>query len=917
MGLAPGTRLGPYEIVSALGAGGMGEVYRATDTTLKRAVAIKVLPESVATDPERLARFQREAEVLAALNHPNIAHLHGVERAGGAFALVMELVEGPTLADRIATGRIPWDEALPIARQIAEALEAAHEQRIVHRDLKPANVKVRDDGTVKVLDFGLAKALDPAAPAPNGSQPPTITTPAMTQAGVVLGTAAYMSPEQARGKTADKRSDVWSFGCVLYEMLTGRRAFAGEDVADTLAAVLRTEPDWYALGNEAPAAVLTLLRKCLDKNPRSRISDLAAARFVFDSPDLVPGAPASRRPWRTVATVAVVLLAAGAIGIPVWRSFRPAASQASVVRFVIPLPPDQNLTGPASGLPLLDLSPDGEHLVYAANGRLYHRPMAEGTPQPIGGTNDRAEGPTFSPDGQSIAFFTRTSDGSGTPSVLPRGVIKRVRLTGGPATTLCESTYPFGISWGADGIVFGEAGKGVMRVSAEGGEPEVLVPMKEDEIAMGPRTLPGGRAVLFTHRSDLKAILQPQQELTDLGGDQSRIIVQSLTNGERQTLIEGGTDGRYAPTGHIVYLVGGILRAVPFDVSRLMVSGAAAPLIEGVARTRLALTFTGSAHFAMSATGALAYIAGPASTASAPPRDLGLYERGGAPEPFGLPPKLYEFPRVSPNGEQIAVSTSPSDDRNVWVYDLRRKTPPRQLTFQGRNRSPIWSADGRAIAFQSDREGDLAIFTQPADGSRAAERLTRPEPDAAHVPQAWSRNGDYMLLSVETRSGFSLATLAARDRKVEGIPELESTAIIPAAVFSPDGRWIAYQSGDTRISKVFVQPFPPTGARYAVVDGRHPRWSNDGTELFVSQGPQIHAVPVNTQSMLTWGSPTLLIQGIPLGGTQRNYDVLADGKQFVGLTVAAGYTPGTAASIRQIDVVLNWFTELQQRVPTR
>ncbi len=494
MSLAPGLRLGPYEVIAQIGVGGMGEVWRATDTNLKRAVALKVLPEAVAADRDRLARFQREAEVLAALNHPNIAHIHGLEKSGGTTALVMELVEGPTLADRIARGPLPVDEALAIAKQIAEALEAAHEQGIIHRDLKPANVKVREDGTVKVLDFGLAKAVEPVGASSDMSRSPTITSPAMTQMGMILGTAAYMAPEQAKGRSVDARADVWAFGAVLFEMLSGQRAFDGEDVTEILGAVVRLEPSWGTLPPDVPARIRQAIRGCLQKNPKQRLAHMQDVRLALDgafetaAPPVAVQAAAPLRPlWRRAIPVAVAAILVGALTFAVAWNLKPSPPPLPVTRFVFPLPEGQAFTNP--GRNTVAISPDGARMVYVANSRLYLRSLSELDARPITGIerSPNVINPVFSPDGQSVAFFT-TGDNT----------IKRIPVTGGAAVTIAPATIPFGMSWGPDGIVVGQAGSRHPARLAAGGTPQVLVKVNEDETASSPQMLPGGEHVLFT-----------------------------------------------------------------------------------------------------------------------------------------------------------------------------------------------------------------------------------------------------------------------------------------------------------------------------------------------------------------------------------------------------------------------------------
>ena len=569
MPLSPGTKLAHYEILEPIGKGGMGEVYRARDGKLGRDVAIKVLPEEFAEDDERLARFEREAKLLASLNHPNIASIHGFEDSDGVTALVLELVAGPTLAERIAEGPIPVEEALPIARQIAEALEAGHEAGVIHRDLKPANVKLKDDGTVKVLDYGLAKALEgesPGAADSELSQSPTLSR-RETQIGVILGTAAYMSPEQAKGKRVDKRADVWAFGVVLYEMLTGKRAFAGEDVSDTLAYVLTKEPDWDALPAETPGALRHVLRWCLTKDAKRRARDIGDVLMLMEgafetevATEASVAAPTKLALWQrplTALLVAVLLMVVG--GLVVWSVTRPPTSALHVSRFSIVLPQTQTRTN--TGRRGVAVSPTGTHVVYVANERLYLRAIDEIDAKALGGTEGSAPTiPFFSPDGQWIGFFSVTD-----------GQLKKIALSGGAAVTLCDTTNPFGASWGPDDtIVFGQGAGGIFQVSVAGGTPELLISVDADngERAHGPQILPDGRTVLFT--------------LAHGDWSEAQIVVQSLDTRERRLMIEGGTDARYLPTGHLVYALAGNLLAVPFDLDRLEVIGGPLPLVENV-----------------------------------------------------------------------------------------------------------------------------------------------------------------------------------------------------------------------------------------------------------------------------------------------------------------------------------------------
>ena len=908
-----GRQLGPHRILSLLAIGGMGEVYRARDTRLNRDVAIKVLPEQLALDPDRLARLKREAQVLASLNHPNIAAIYGFEEADGVQALVLELVEGPTLADRIARGRIPLDEAMPMARQIAEALEAAHEQGIIHRDLKPANIKVRDDGTVKVLDFGLAKALEPAGVASStASLSPTITTPAMTQAGIILGTAAYMSPEQAKGKPADRRSDLWAFGCVLYEMLTGARAFAGEDVGDTLAAVLRGEPDWRKLSTETPAPIRRLLRRCLEKDRRRRLADAADARLELDeavaewtAPILAPIAskPVPRPVWKRAAPiVAAGLIGALAAGAIV-RRFTPAVAP-SVARFPLMLPDGQQFTN--TGRPVVAISPDGTRIAYVANQRLYTRALWEAEAEPIAGTDFGSAilNPVFSPDGQMIAFWQ-----------IADATIKRIALVGGAAVTICRATAPFGMSWTRDGVLIGQ-GDRIVRCEASGSTPETIVTAQDGEIIAGPQRLPGTNAVLFT--------AAPR----DVSGgadrfEKGQVVVQSLDDGRRTVVIETGNDGRYLPSGHLVYAVGGVLFAAAFD-PRAPRAVTGVPVIEGVRATT-----SGGAHVSVSETGSLLYVPAPAAVASTQ-RDLALLDLKGGVSPLKLRPAPYEHPRLSPDGTRVAFHSDTGTVAIVWMYDLSGTTAMRRLTLVGRNRFPVWSPDSQHVAFQSDREGDLGIFRQRADGAGTAERLTKADPGTSHVPQSWSPDGRYLLYDTVTdsvvnpgrgRGPRSLMILSVADRTSMPFGDVRS-AFATSATFSPDGQWVAYTvSAQATGTRTYVQPFPATGTPYEIGVGSHPVWSPDGTSLFSSLGPgQFRSVSVTTKPTFATGDPVpaqraSLTSSALEGVGNREYDIGRNGK-VVGL-IETGINANTPASASQMQIVLNWTEELKRLVPPR
>jgi serine/threonine protein kinase/Tol biopolymer transport system component len=915
--LAPGARLGSYEVLSVIGVGGMGEVYKAHDSKLGRVVAIKTLPDPVARDTDRIARFEREARALAALNHPNIAVLYGLEYAGDRQFLVMEFVDGETLAERVTHGPLLVEDALQIALQIAEALETAHEAGIIHRDLKPANVKIARDERVKVLDFGLAKIMEPDPAAADLTRSPSVNA-MVSRSHVILGTAAYMSPEQAKGVGADRRSDVFSFGVVFYEMLTGRRPFEGETAPEILASVLMREPDFAALPANVDSRISELVRRCLDKTPKRRwqaIGDVRAEiELVLTNPRRAvtsDASVASTRPlWKRIMPIAATALVASAFGIITGWYARPTRPLA-VARSSFTLAEGQQFT--TTGRQLIDISPDGTQMVYVANQRLYVRSMSELEARPIPGAELRGIGnPIFSPDGRSLAV---SATNSGEPNAV--ATIKTLAVSGGAPVTICAADGVFGMSWGPDGIVFGQGRKGIMRVSASGGQPELLVRVNEGEVAHGPEMLPGGQAVLFTLASSTGADRW----------DKAQIVGQVLKSGERKTLIDGGSDGRYVPTGHLVYAREGVVFAVPFDVRRLEVTGRPVPIIEGVRRSVGDLT--GTAHFSFSNSGSLVYIPGAAST-RAPQRDIVLIDRKGGVERLKLPSGPYESPRFSPDGTRIAFGSVDGKGASIWIYDLSGTTSMRQLTFGGQNRFPIWSANGQRVVFQSDREGDFGIFWQRADGTGAAERLTRPEQEQSHVPESWSRTGGRLLFGVTKgrvmslaggeRSSASLWTFSLQDGKAIPFGEvrLSSTLPVPNAVFSPDGRWVAYSSNEMGAGppSVFVQPFPATGAKYLIGSGRDPIWSQDGQELFFWQGGGEFVVSsVSTHAGFTFGSPVPLPTGFLFGRPgPTNYDVAPDGRRFIGVVDAERDQSGSAAAPK-IQIVINWFEELKARAP--
>ena len=919
MSLAPGTRLGPYEITGRIGAGGMGEVYSARDTKLGRDVAIKILPEALAHDTERLARFEREARTLASLNHPNIAQIHGLEESDGIKALVMELVEGPTLADRVAQGPIPLDEAFPIARQIAEALEAAHERGIIHRDLKPANVKVRPDDIVKVLDFGLAKALEPmSADGTDATASPTITSPAMmTRIGVILGTAAYMSPEQAKGRAADKRSDVWAFGCVLYEMLTGRRAFEGEDVSDTLAAVLRGEPDWTVLPANVPPVIVALLRGCLEKDRRRRIGDLSTARFIIDhGGDATPAVarlPGPRMP-RAASIVVAVAATTAITAYATWWLTRVPAPSLPLARFTISLPAGDRFSN--TGVHAVALSEDGARLVYSANSRLYLRPLDRVDATPIRGTEAAAtagagrgtfsspqagRSPFFSPDGRWIGFWQS-------------GQIKKVSISGGAPLMLCAAENPFGVSWTSENtILYGQseqgAGKGaagIWRVSSEGGRPEQLVKVEGGEVADAPQLLPGGRAILFT--------------LARLGDwDTAQIVVQSLDTGQRHVVLQRGTDARYVRTGHLVYALDGTLFAVPFNVATFAVTGPAVPLVEDVAQQNV------TAHFALSSQGALVYMPRDALGGSQAKRTLAWVDREGHEAALKASPHAYFYPRISPDGTRVALEGR-DEEHDIWIWDLARETLTRLTLGPAFEQYVVWTPDGRSVIFgQSELGGPNAprsLFRQAADGTGTVERLT--QGIVAQFPSTVTPDGAALIFREQTysnfrKTGMDLLLLPLKgERRVR--PLLQSSTDESNAEVSPDGHWLAYQSNETGRDEIYVRPFPNVDDGKRMVStggGTQPLWARNGQELFFESSGALMRVPVVTGSRFEPGAPTKLLD-LPRGpdlAVGRMYDVSPDGRRFLILKPVSGVVE--TPTFPRLILVQNWFEELKRLVPPK
>jgi serine/threonine-protein kinase len=910
-----GESIGHYRILAKVGEGGMGEVYRARDSKLQRDVAIKILPNTFASDPDRLMRFEREAKTLASLNHAHIGQIYGVEDtpsdAGGhTRALVMELVEGEDLAERLARGPVPIDEALAMARQIASALEAAHDAGVIHRDLKPANVKVKADGTVKVLDFGLAKAIAPAEAgardashtAGPGFSQAAVTSPAVTQAGMLLGTAAYMSPEQAKGKPVDKRADIWAFGCVLYEMLTGAKAFGREDISETIASVLKEKPALAALPADTPHAIRRVLRRCLEKDPARRLRDIADARLeieeaVTGDPENAPAPrpPASHVWWRRIAWSAVGALVGMAIAIVVLQRWDTS-----------PPPPVARLTiTPSAAAPLqvnlgesdLTISADGRRVIYrslrtdpdgirTSSGQLVMRPLDAFEGMSLTDVGRFPSGPFTSPDGVSIAMQTTTGAGSAP-------VLAKTPLAGGPMTVICDLA-PLGLlrggSWTTDGrIVFAtnQLAGGLYEVPAAGGTPTL---MTSPETSQGerdhlwPEVLPNNAGILFTiARADSTfdiAVLPP-------GSSAWRVV------------IRGGTAPRYLPSGHLVYVSAGVLRAVGFDVRTLAVTTEFVALVDNVLTKE-----SGAANVAVSANGTLAYVPGGQQKTR---YRLAWLNRDGTTVTLPLEPRAYRAPRLSPDGRFIAVTLEEQATTSIWLYDIARETFTR-LTPRGEStRTPIWSPDGRRLAYWSETEKGL--FMMPIDITGSPTRLTEVD-NREQYPNAWSPDGAQLLFlqGAPDLDLFVVSTASPHDvRPIAVGPSGDVEADV-----SPNGRWVAYVSFDGREPEVVAGSLEAaTGRRPVAGGGRYPIWSRDGRELLYLNDGAIHRIGMDPATGLATGKPTRVVDLPRRMNAVRQLSSAPDGTRFLMMeTVEAD---DQASEIR---IVLNWMDEVKAKMAT-
>ena len=925
MPLSSGSRFGTFEIVKLVGAGAMGEVYRSHDTRLQREVALKVLPDAVALDSDRLARLIREAQVLASLNHPNIAAIHGVEQHGDRHALVLELVDGPTLAERIAQGPLPLDEALPIARQLAEALEAAHERGIVHRDLKPANIKLRPDGAVKVLDFGLAKAIARAESGASAgvlagvTASPTLMSPAtMTSAGAILGTPAYMAPEQVRGRPLDHRADIWAFGCVLFEMLAGRRAFDGEEVSDVLANVLKSDPRWHALPSATPPIVQRLLRRCLEKDPRERLQAIGDARLEIRealnsaahreaaAPSVAQRSSAARVGSIAVASVATALI----VGAATWM-LKPEtdAGEPAVTRALIAIDPfdrrpaadpGETSTAIRTSRHAIAVSPDGRMLAFRGNAggtvgwQLYLRPLDRLDASPIPNTSG-AENPFFSPDGAWLAF-------------MDDGELRRAPAAGGPATTVARITGRIhGASWGDDDRIVFATGEGLWRVAASGGTPERISEPLPGEYRRGlPQVLPGADAILFTRQK------------TVFRWDDAQILVRSLSSGDEKVLLDDAADARYVASGHILFMRRGTLMAAPFDSERLALTGGAVSVVPDVmqaANIGNSVDDSGAGQFAVSLRGVLAYVTG--GMMSDEERELVWVNRDGTAEAIPAPKREYvSAVRVSPDGTRILAFTSQSADEGgnrLWLYDVPRRTMNPVTAADERVSWTLWSPDGSRVAYSTLVAGGGSAIRN-ADGTGNAEHLAGVDGNLS----SWSRDDRIALVRGTPTTGADIwvVDLKTSDRRPQPILQTMAEERFPA--FSPDGKWLAYVSDEAGRPDVYIQPYPGPGPRVLVspAGGIAPAWRGDGLELFYTvnnQAVAMHAVPITvTSSGLSVGAPRRLFEGQYAAGTPaRGYDVTADGQRFVFVRTVGSRTPPAT----QLVLVENWFEDLRRLTP--
>jgi eukaryotic-like serine/threonine-protein kinase len=898
-----GKTLGHYRAGEQLGRGGMGEVYVADDISLGRKVALKFLPEAFTGDPERVARFEREAKLLASLNHPNIAAIYGLEQAEGKRFIVMELVKGETLARRLSKGALPLDEALGICRQIAEGLEAAHEKGVIHRDLKPANVMITEGDKVRILDFGLAKALSDETLAVDASRSPTITE-AMTQPGIVLGTAAYMSPEQAKGKSVDKRADIWAFGCILYECLTGKRAFEGETVTETLAAVLKGEPDFQMLPVGTPGGIRNLLHRCLQKKAADRLHDIADARIEVSEP--ATQTPEAALVLRKVSLARLVLLAAifllvGIfIGLQLTKYFHPVPAKEMVTSLIRIEPGFQRPIRQG-----VTISTDGRFIIYSATdafskNRLYLRKMGRSEIIPIAGT-EGGVAPFLSPDNLWIGFWADRK-------------LKKIPVEGGVATTLFDSPNMLGASWGPDNtIIFantpeqgfgrtgqGLSGSGLLKISADGGAFETLTKLdlaNEEFSHRSPSYLPNGNAVLFTI---MRFDADPRPRLALLRMDTRKYRI----------LFEDASDGRYTSTGHLLFMRQGTLMAVRFDPIRMETVGQPVAVVKEVMQILGSVNnSTACGQFSVSESGTLVYAN--AGFDQERKNSLVWVDQRGVEQPAAATQFAFQFPRLSPDAQKIAYIAY-GRERQVWVYDLIKGTNSR-LTSEGRATFPIWSPVGKKLLFMWHRALSGNLYWQSYDGSSPMERLTNSS--YFQMPSSWSVDGKTVfLVEIHPETGSDIYVFDVASKSVK--PFLNSPFEETYPDLSPDGHWLAFSSDESKQDEVYVRPFPSSNLKYQISNGggTHPLWAKDGKQIFYRWRDQVWAVDVNkTDRGLATSKPRLLFEKPGyLGSTEvRGWDISADGKRFLMVK----REENRITSVNELTLIQNWFEELKRLVP--
>jgi len=944
MSLTTGTTLGVYRISALLGKGGMGEVYRARDEKLARDVALKILPPEFASDPDRVARFGREARLLASLSHPNVAGIHGLEESGDTRFLVLELIEGETLGERL-TRPLSIEQALRIAVQIATALEAAHAKGIIHRDLKPANIKVAPDGTVKVLDFGLAKAYGPATAGDlDISHSPTLSINA-TAHGVILGTAGYMSPEQARGEEVNKQADIWAFGCILFEMLTGRQTWSGRSITDIIASLVAREPEWTRLPVGLHPRVRFVLERCLEKDPADRYREIADARLeiaraVADPQGAATSVVRDKR-WSMgmmagLAAATLVLIFASAA--TAWF-LKPAPARPPVARFTQSLPASYTQSGIAP-YPLLAISKDGKRWALSVQSQLHVRNLDEPETKVVQGITAQAVlSPTFSPDGAWLAYVEAPSTTSTSGLA-----IRKLPVTGGtpqtvvPLTTTnsVEAIMGVDVAWDDRNMLTWVQPEGIMQVSANGGMPELIVKRLDGERLASPQILPGGNAILFTSTRG-----------TGAGRwDAGEIVVKALGSDERTVVWRGGHHARYLPTGHIVYAQGTTLFALPFELGRLSVTGGQTPVLDGLPLVGTVPVASDTAQFAVSDTGSLIYLTGgtpfvPAAGNGAPPRTIAWVDRKGAETAIRIRPDEYTMARISPDGKKVALvvgnAVGDGTSTDVWVYDFSTENA-RQLTFdKADDDGPVWSSDSSRLYYRSFQDGDEnhgGVYSVSADGGTPT-RVAMSSDFAYALPWSLSPDGRTMaVVSARTLQQVDLATLDLQGKDAFRIILTGPPPILSEPVIAPNGRWLAYLQVDPGggPSEIDVRPFPDvTRQRYPVGAGSHPVFSRDGSELFFFDGQGLSVVPVSYEPTLRIGAVQQLFRGQYwygvnglTGGLGRAWDIDPRSSRFLMIRLPGAVVPSSSDNKEsappppiRLNVVLNWLEELKQRVPSR